>query len=148
MKIQFRDDIVTKVPTCALIENYQDLGRAIRNRDWDLVQVVANCLADTISDYTAVPEHLKITPSGASLVAMDCESGIILGADGRDIRCIAGKAVSETMSAECCQCDTNCLRENGCLPECGRIRLGDGEDQIFDSASGGKSLVFLERLEG
>ena len=42
MKYQFRTDIETKVPTCALIENYQDLSIAIRNGDWDLVEVVAD----------------------------------------------------------------------------------------------------------
>ena len=58
MKYQFRTDIETKVPTCALIENYQDLSIAIQNGDWDLVEVVADCLADTINDYTIVPEGL------------------------------------------------------------------------------------------
>lgn len=41
MKYQFRTDIETKVPTCALIENYQDLSIAIRNGDWDLVEEIS-----------------------------------------------------------------------------------------------------------
>ena len=78
MIIQFRTDITTTIPTCCLIENYQDLTKAIERGDWDLVQVVADCLADTINDYTSVPETLDIEPSGASLVLMEHESGIIL----------------------------------------------------------------------
>ena len=99
MKYQFRTDIETKVPTCALIENYQDLSIAIQNGDWDLVEVVADCLADTINDYTIVPEGLHIKPSGSSMVLMSEESGVIVGEDGEDIRCIAaGEALQERVA--------------------------------------------------
>lgn len=147
MKIQFRTDITTTVPTCALIENFQNLNEAIKNGDWDLVQVVADCLADTISDRTTVPEGLDIKPSGASLVLMQCESGIILGADGKDLKCAAGIPVSKTMCAECCQCNAKCQKENGCSPEIGRFNLGDGN--IFDASSStqGVSLIMLEKMD-
>lgn len=145
MKIQFRTDITTTVPTCRLIENYQDLSKAIKRSDWDLVQVVADCLADTINDYTSVPETLDIEPSGASMVLMGHESGIILREDGRDIKCAAGIPVSKTMSAECCQCDGECQEKNGCYPEIGRINLGGGK--IFGVSTQSESLIMLEQMD-
>lgn len=147
MKYQFRTDIETKVPTCALIENYQDLNRAIKAQDWDLVQVVADCLADTIHDYTCVPEDLIIEPSGSSLVLMSAESGIIVGEDGADVRCIAGFHVSKALCGECLQCDGTCQNENGCCPETGRVRLREGEGGVFDTRNPTMSLMLLDELK-
>lgn len=148
MKYQFRTDIETKVPTCALIENYQDLSRAIKTRDWDLVQVAADCLADTIQDYTTVPEGLNIRPSGSSLVLMSEESGIIVGEDGEDIRCIAGAPVSDALCGDCSQCGENCFyKEASCCPEIGRVRLREGEGGVFDTRNPAMSLVLLDKKE-
>ena len=77
MKYQFRTDIETKVPTCALIENYQDLSIAIQNGDWDLVEVVAESASapdldisnfvlcftargSEVSDCTKTKEHILL----------------------------------------------------------------------------------------
>ena len=68
MKYQFRTDIETKVPTCALIENYQDLSRAIKTRDWDLVQVAADCLAGRMSGVSPVSMSLRRCVENASSV--------------------------------------------------------------------------------
>lgn len=147
MKIQFRADITTTVSTCALIENRQNLIEAIEKCDWELVQTVADCLADAITDRTFVPEGLDIEPSGASLVLMQYESGIILGADGKDLKCAVGIPVSKTMCAECCQCDEECQERNGCYPEIGRINLGNGNIFNASSPTQGESLIMLERMD-
>lgn len=146
MKYQFRTDIETKVPTCALIENYQDLSRAIKDNDWDLVQVVADCLADTINDYTTVPEGLDIKPSGSSLILMSEESGIIVDEDGEDIRCSNGVPVSDALSNDCSQCAC-CPEEVRCRPEIGRVRLREGEGGVFDTKNPAMALVLLSGLK-
>lgn len=150
MKYQFRTDIETKVPTCALIENYQDLSRAIKDCDWDLVQVVADCLAETIHDYTTVPEGLNINPSGSSLVLMSEESGIIVDEDGEDIRCIYGIPASEVANGEYqgpCECG-DCIYEGGsCCPDIGRVRLREGKGGVFDATNPTMSLMLLDELK-
>ena len=147
MNIQVRQDITTTVPTSSLIEIYQDLMRAIEYQDWSLAQIVADSVSDTISDYTKVPEDLNIKPSGSSLIDMSNESGIILGADGQDIKCVAGMAVSEAIcGGGCCECNVECQSENDCDPGLGRIRLGEGSDEVFDSANPAVSLLMLKRL--
>lgn len=147
MKYQFRTDIETKVPTCALIENYQDLSIAIQNGDWDLVEVVADCLADTINDYTIVPEGLHIKPSGSSMVLMSEESGVIVGEDGEDIRCIAGVPVSDALCGDYSQCPDCFYKESGCRPEIGRVRLREGERGVFDARNPMPSLMLLDELK-
>lgn len=147
MKTQSRQDIITTVPTYALIENYQELMRAIRDREWSLVEAVADSLADTITDHTKVPESLEIRPSGSTMIDTSCKMGIILDAEGRDMKCVAGMAVSEAIcGGGVCECNIDCQSMNGCSPECGRIRLGTGEFDIFDSENPAVSLVILEKL--
>lgn len=135
---QFRDDIITIVPTACLIEDVQKLGLALSKAvdpDYDAVAVLkeecattAECLADIVARYTLVPPDLQIEPSGSSLVAMGMESGIIVDADGNDIACRAGAPISSAMKGTCCQCDQACpffqLCFNGRaddLPRTGRI---------------------------
>lgn len=135
---QFRDDIVTIVPTACLIEDVQKLGRALsRAADpaYDTVAVLkeecattAECLAEVIARYTLVPPDLQIEPSGSSLVAMGMENGIIVNADGKDIVCRAGHPISNAMNGACSQCDQACPFFQLCfdgaaddLPRTGRI---------------------------
>lgn len=116
MSIQFRDDIVSHVPTACLVEDYQSLVRAVNEHDWDMVETVAQCIAEVIDRYTTVPEGLEIKPSPSSLVALACENGIITS-DNADIRCAAGKPVSFALSGGVCQCSEECMAAHDCDPE-------------------------------
>lgn len=147
METQFRQDIITTVPTYILIDNCQELRRAFRDRDWSVVEAAADSLSDIISDHTKVPESLDISPSGSSMIDTSCKMGIILDADGRDMKCVAGMSVSETIyGGSGCECSIDCQSMNGCSPECGRIRLGTGKFDIFDSENPAVSLTMLEKL--
>lgn len=144
---QFRDDIMTIVPTACLVEDVQRLSLALKRADdpdylrnsnitaydaeeilRDEAAVLVECLADIIEQFTVVPPDLEITPSGSSLVAMGMENGIIVGADGKDITCRAGHPISAAMSGACCQCNDSCPHFQACfgdasvdLPRYGRI---------------------------
>ncbi len=126
------DDIVTHVPACCLVEDYQNLCRAMAENDWDLVQVTAECIAEAIDRYTAVADKwdkLKIKPSGSSIINMSFESGILTQPDGSDLLCANGKPVSAAMSEGCCQCDNlNCefFRLGKCDPEAATLLLAGG----------------------
>lgn len=97
--MRFQQDIVTEVPTECLVEDYQSLVKGLESGDWSEVQCVIECLSDTISRYTKVPEGLNIRPSGNSAICMSMENGIITDDDGNDLLCAQGLALSDT---ECC----------------------------------------------
>lgn len=143
MKYQINDSIVTHVPASCLVEDYQSLLRACQNEDWDAVCTVMECLAEVIDRYTEVPEALRIVPSPSSAIAMSCKSGIILGADGADLRCAAGKPVSKALLGGVCQCTGHCMDAHGCTPENGRIKLACGF--LYDMAQ--KSMEDEELLQ-
>lgn len=138
MSYQFNDNIITHVPTCCLVEDYQGLAAAVHNMDWEAVQTVIDCLGETIDRFTEVPVGLNIKPSGSSAVAMDIENGIILDGYGKDLLCAAGKPVSFAMAGGVCQCPDDCgVRiDFGCDPEGCRVclacgaRTDDGEGMI------------------
>ena len=114
----FNNNIVTKVPTCCLIEDYWMLRSALDsllNEDIDAaiesIKCAAQCISDVIEDCTEVAPGLEITPSVSSAIAMSCGNGLLL--DGKkDLRCAAGYALSD---AVCSQCD-NCEFGRDCDP--------------------------------
>lgn len=114
MKIQFRADIVTHVPTCCLIEHYQILSEAISTGDWDSVATVMDCIAENIDRHTEVPADLTIRPSGSSLIAMGHQAGIILDSEGMDIKCAAGIPVSQALLGGTEQCREDCPHQGSC----------------------------------
>jgi len=71
------NDATTIVRTSALIEDAQELAKAIAYADWDAVQTVLECLCNKIEDYTCKPEGMKFEPSESSLIAMSCQSGVL-----------------------------------------------------------------------
>ena len=119
MKYQFANNIITNVPTCCLVEDYQMLQKAINHKDWEWVECVRDCLEDSIDRYTTVPQNLHITPSSRSLIAMSCHSGIITDEFGNDILCAAERPVSEGCDPENC---VHC-QQHKCDPEKGFILL-------------------------
>lgn len=127
VNIEFRDDIITHLPTACLVEDYQQLIRAIQYGDWDNVQVVADCIAEVIEQFTIVPQDLEVHPSGSSIIAMGCDSGIIT-AGHKDLRCAAGRPASEALFAGCNQCPNDCRyrAENKCDPEACVLLLEGG----------------------
>lgn len=145
MFIRFRDDIVSNVPTVCLVEDYQQLIRAIRYGDWENVQVVADCIAEVIERFTVVPKDLTIHPSGSSIIAMGHENGIIT-AENRDLRCAAGRPVSDALSAGCNQCPDDCRykAEKICDPdECELFLQGDIR---YQPAGSGEDDALVESL--
>lgn len=127
MKIQYRMDILTKVPTCALVEDYQMLANAIHDEDWDAVRTVLECLAETIERHTQVPSDLDIKPSPSSLVAMGCTQGIIGDDDGRDFLCALNRPISEALNGGVVQCPDNCPHRETCAPGKGKPVLAAGQ---------------------
>lgn len=128
MSYQFNDNIVTHVPTCCLVEDYQTLVAAVRTMDWEAVQTVIDCLGDVIDQFTEVPEGLKIKPSGSSAIAMSIENGILHDGNGEDLLCAAGRPVSFAMAGGVCQCPDNCgvRMDFDCDPMGCRVRLACG----------------------
>lgn len=133
MKIEFRNDVITHVPTCCLIEDVQKLRLAVNSGDWDAVETTIECLAESIDRFTEVPDGLDLKPSVSSLVAMGCESGIITSG-GKDIDCAGGWPVSSAMEGGVCQCDEKCAYYGRkCHPEYGDILLK--ENFVYDGSS-------------
>lgn len=123
MSIEFNKDITTCVPTACLVEDYQGLLRAIKEENWEAVQTVADCLAESISLHTTGLSGLDIIPSGSSLVAMGTQTGILLR-DGRDLLCASGKQASRALRGGCCQCGSDCSHfKQDCFPETEGILL-------------------------
>lgn len=127
MKIQYRMDIVTQVPTCALVEDYQLLESAIQNQDWEAVRIVLECLAETIERHTRVPSDLNIHPSPSSLVAMGCTQGIIVDDEGRDFLCALNRPISKALSGGVMQCPDDCPHRATCEPGKGKPVLAAGQ---------------------
>ena len=144
MDLKFRDDIITHIPTCCLIEDYQALAKAIENYDWDEVDTVMQCLSETITRYTKAPEGLDIAPSVSSIIAMSCYSGIVMNGN-KDLNCAMGKPVSKAMDCECRQCPDDCpyWLNKSCRPEYGQLALeggisykyGEDDDRLLNSLS-------------
>lgn len=139
MSIEFNADIITHVPTACLVEDYQALLCAIKNEDWEVVQTVADCLAESISRHTSGLKGLDIVPSGSSLVAMGVKTGILLR-DGRDLLCATGKQVSHALSGGCCQCEPDCPHFNqDCFPDTEGILLR--HERFYEYGASNESLV-------
>ena len=75
-----------------------------------------------------MPPDLEIVPSASSLIAISMETGVIVGADGKDIPCRAGFPISYALSGACCQCYEECPHYEECfggadeeIPRYGRI---------------------------
>ena len=153
---KFTTEIITHVPTCALIEDYQALQKAVNTCDWDEVKTVMECLAASIGRYTDVPKCFQISPSPSSLVAMSCESGILVTEDEKDFSCAAGLPVSRALSGGACQCDASCMTEHGCCPEEGKMLLQCGftydmersssqDDELLEALDEAKEKIFKEK---
>ena len=81
------------------------------------------------------------------MVLMSEESGVIVGEDGEDIRCIAGVPVSDALCGDYSQCPDCFYKESGCRPEIGRVRLREGERGVFDTKNPMPSLMLLDELK-
>lgn len=125
MGIQFRNDIITHVPTECLIEDYQTLVQAVQEENWDLVRCVKECIASVIDSYTMVPDGLDIKPSPSSVIAPGCRDGIMVS-DNADILCAAGKPISFALSGGVCQCSDKCMATHDCAPEACYIKMDQG----------------------
>lgn len=127
MELTFRKDIVTTVPTSCLIEDYQNLRQAVQEQNWELVNVVMECLAEVIDSHTTVPEGLEINPSVSSVIVPSHEVGIAMSGN-KDIRCAMGRDISYAMSGGVCQCDDGTCPYWGkkCFPEDGNVVLENG----------------------
>lgn len=149
MEYKFETGFTTNIPTCCLIEDYQGLLRAwkgLNEGTMDIEDVmgeincVMECIADAISNYT--PKTTKLSPSVASAISMNIDSGIITQPDGSDLLCAAHKPLSESMIGSVCQCSEECMRKNGCDPSMGinrmengflYVRSPSGADDLLDS---------------
>lgn len=145
--VDLNNEIKTTVPTGCLIEDYQTLQRAIREEDWDLVQVVMDCLAATIDSCTTVPDGVKIQPSGSSVILPSVHTGILLN-DQQDILCAAGKDASYALSGGVCQCDETCpFFQKECSPENGEMLLQSGiRYKLGETLSANELMSQLKRI--
>ena len=134
--IQFhRDDIVTHVPTCCLIEDYWILHTAFEaingcnlTEARELIDTAMQCLQESIEQYTAVDKSLKITPSVSSAIAMGIQSGVIMNGN-EDLKCRAGHPLSE--ADYCCKWG-DCPYRDKCDPGNGSYLLeGDIEYEAW-----------------
>lgn len=147
--MKFNNNIYTNVPTCALVEVYQTLAAAVKTHDWDLVNVALECVAEEIDRYTEVPAGLDIKPSGSSLIAMDCKSGIITDDQGRDYQCAAGKPISFSLSGGVCQCPDDCphCKGGGCFPSSNGFLLESGLLYEVGVTKGEEVVTHLRKVE-
>lgn len=137
MKYEFRKDIITHIPTCCLVEDYQTLLYALESGNHlkmvGAIKTTLECLAETIDRYTTIPDGLHVVPSPSSIIAMGQESGIIVNGS-EDIKCADGKPVSNAMAGGCCQCCEQCrFFQKGCDPEHGLLLLKSGF--LYDGAA-------------
>ena len=149
MEYRFDCEIVSHIPTCALIEDYQALMKAKLAGDWEEVDTVMECIANYIDHLTTVPAESHIRPSPSSIIAMSCKSGIILSKEEDDLMCAAGEPVSKALLGGVCQCDSTCMKRHGCDPESGVIQLvcGYSYDMSRKPTGDGELLTALDRYQ-
>lgn len=135
-------DLITKVSTCCLIEDYQMLHKALLDQNWDSVRCVMECLAETIRNKTEVPDGLFIEPSECSVIAMSCENGIVMNGN-KDIRCANGFPVSD--AGDISHCNSSCpfWSARCAAAEGGQILLEGEIPYVFDSGL----FDFLDALD-
>lgn len=141
---KFRNDIVSHVPTCALIEVAQALEDAIADKNWSAVTACQDYIAEHIERYTTVPDGLNITPSVTSLIAMGSSSGILM--DGKnDFLCESGFPVS--VAGDTRLCNSCQYHSYQCFPERCRVLLKGGhlyvrgeDDALLDFLEGGEPI--------
>lgn len=122
MKYQFKDACI-EVHLSTLVEHYQTLMRAVETSDWDDVWCVMECLSENISyGMKNAKTDFKFTPSPTSLLAMNCQSGILCNADGSDIQCGGHHGVSDAEQ----HCETCRYHGKACKPEQGTLLLNCG----------------------
>ena len=146
MKYEFRNDIITHIPTAMLVEDIQALVRAACKQDVEAVWATVECLCEALEKYTEVPDDLVIKPSATSIVACGVKPGIVV-TEGRDLKCAMGTPVSFAMDGGCCQCNDNCayMKQGKCDPANGRVML-KGEFLYDGTASNAERLIeFLEQ---
>ena len=142
------DDIVTNVPTCCLIEDYWMLHtafEAINGCDLaqakELIDVVMQCLQESIERHTTVDKTLKIKPSVSSAIATGIRDGIILNGN-EDLKCRAGHPLSEADS--CCKWG-DCPYRDKCDPNNGSYLLeGDIEYEAWGLQSEDEFVATLD----
>ena len=130
MSIEFRKDIITRVPACNLIECCQILQAALRTHPavnpQKAMQTVYDCLSDCIENYTPSDKSAGIHPSPSSLLAPGVKSGILMH-NGQDILCGNHKPISDAMCGGVCQCCRACeFYGHECRPEQGILVLESG----------------------
>lgn len=149
--VQFHaEDIITHVPTCCLIEDYWTLHTALAAIDGcDLAQAreqintTMECLAEKIDRFTSIRPGLNIRPSITSVIAMSSESGIVMD-DNDDLKCKAGKPISEAGINYCGACPYR----NECDPDEGSILLeGDVHYEAWGYPSMQDDEAFLKALD-
>lgn len=145
--VGFNNEIKTTVPTGCLNEDYQTLQRAVREENWDLVHVVMDCLAAAIDSCTQVPDGVKISPSGSSVILPSVHTGILLH-EQKDLLCAAGKEASFALSGGVCQCDNTCpFFQKECSPEGGEMLLQSGiRYKLGETLSENELMSQLEKL--
>lgn len=126
--MKFAENIITHVPVECLIEDYQSLMQAIRENNWELVQLTMDCLAESIDRYTETDDTIGFKPSVSTLVATGASNGIVTCNGFNDILCAGKTGVSEAMAGGVLQehCDNCPHHDTDCFPEKGLILLHNG----------------------
>lgn len=126
--MKFAENIITHIPVECLIEDYQGLMQALRENNWELVQLVMDCLAETIDQYTETNDTIGFKPSVSTLVAMGTSRGIVTCNGFNDILCAGQTGVSEAMAGGVLQehCDNCPHHDKDCFPEKGQLLLYNG----------------------
>lgn len=134
------DKIITAVPTCCLIEDYWILALAKKQLDegnWkdalENIGCAMECIQESIDRFTMIQKDLDINPSVYSAIAMSEESGIILVNDKHDLRCLAGKPLSDANNCACPYCEYYVRNGGTCDPDEGKVMLlGNVEYNMLD----------------
>ena len=152
-------DSTTHAPTSCLIEDYNSILEIISSIEThscdtmdliDRLNTVAECLSDTIKQYTdplRQGKEVLFTPSPSSLIAMSIKSGIMVTDKGEDPKCTAGHPISSRCDG-CWQCSQRCAEKHGCDPEHGLTVMAGGYGYLRGSSKRDEALLeAMERQE-
>ena len=110
MSTIFCNGAYVNAPAACLIEDYQVLQRVLRNLDAgnladarEDISSVMECIAEVIEKYQSVPENVSVKLSPSTVIAPSCFNGILVhDEDKSDIKCAAGKPVSNALLGGVC----------------------------------------------
>ena len=128
-----------------LIEDWQCLMQAIRDRDWEAAQVTADCLAELINKSAHDNPELQFQPCALSLVNMGDRAGVLAKPDGTDFTCAAGCPVHGILCGETEQCSDECKQKHGCDPARGTFLMASGHMYDGDCKNSEQLLDALEQ---